>query len=617
MNRNRSPLTDPESRSSGLSSALSEFQLKRRPSQVMVGSAPFPRRPSLPGDEVRFPSWLLVSIGSLFFESVQRILEILLVTRDIICLLSLQQTQRIRLPEYRRVEITKRKVGRSRGHKTIPPNGVYPAAGMLLLSNINYIKLICVIIYCSPLITMQCYGSEIISSGTSVVQAAPTLRLLSSPSNSSAHHREARTINIYQVRKVDGVWLFLEDDWGALAGWVRSSEVVRVDRGVAYFTQKINSNKNIIFYILRSKCYRCLRDLDNASGDIDKAIHIDPLDTLVYRERAAISRVKQEYDRAIEDLDRAIQMRPQDPINFLSRALVLRDIGENGGVIGDLTEAIRLDPSYLLAYYLRARTYQASKKLQEALADFSTAINLNPEFVRGYVSRGICWNSLGEYDKAISDFNHALHLNGTLPYAYTNRGSSWLFRKEYDKAISDFNAAIRLDPNFVPAYVHRSIAWIDKGEYDNAIMDSSEALRINPKHSDAFYRRGRAWLSKGEYGRAIEDYKRAISLDEHHAGAHSDYAWILATCPSDKYRDGKKAVELAQEACELAGWRNPYFVRRLAASYAEAGDFDSAILWQKDALRLLEGEKADDISNYKKVFQDSLEAFKQRRPYRE
>jgi hypothetical protein len=53
-------------------------------------------------------------------------------------------------------------------------------------------------------------------------------------------------------------------------------------------------------------------------------------------------------------------------------------------------------------------------------------------------------------------------------------------------------------------------------------------------------------------------------------------AWLYATCPEAKYRNGKKAIAGAAMACKLTNLTNPHFLGTLAAAYAETGDFDNA-----------------------------------------
>jgi tetratricopeptide (TPR) repeat protein len=63
-----------------------------------------------------------------------------------------------------------------------------------------------------------------------------------------------------------------------------------------------------------------------------------------------------------------------------------------------------------------------------------------------------------------------------------------------------------------------------------------------------------------------------------------ELAWLLATYPDSKSRDGAEAVQLAERACALTDRRIPALLDTLAAAYAEAGDFSRAISTIEEAL---------------------------------
>jgi len=64
-------------------------------------------------------------------------------------------------------------------------------------------------------------------------------------------------------------------------------------------------------------------------------------------------------------------------------------------------------------------------------------------------------------------------------------------------------------------------------------------------------------------------------------------AWLLATSPDGQLRDGPKAVQLAESACE-AEPNDPIFKATLAAAYAETGRFNDAVKTAQDALGIAE-----------------------------
>ena len=281
-------------------------------------------------------------------------------------------------------------------------------------------------------------------------------------------------------------------------------------------------------------------------------------------------------------------------------------------VVAGITDAIwrRIVP----ARYSASGLAKTGGYLVPALAGLLAAVllmgALDSVDARSHVARGDAWRQKGDNDRAIADYNEAILLSPEYAFAYASRGYAWRQKGDIDRAIADYSEAIRLDPNYAWAFASRGSAWRDKGDLDRAIADYGAAIRINPKDVWAYNDRANAWRAKGDRSKALADYDSATRADAKNHGYFNEVAWMLATDPGFAGH-GKRAVELATQACELTSWRNPYYLDTLAAAYAAAGNFEQAVRWQEKALEF------PDFAENGKDAAGRLALYRSRKPYRQ
>ena len=148
------------------------------------------------------------------------------------------------------------------------------------------------------------------------------------------------------------------------------------------------------------------------------------------------------------------------------------------------------------------------------------------------------------------------------------------------------------------------------GSSRKAIELFTDVLKTDPGNGVAHRGRADAYLNIGEHEKAVADYEVAIKSAADDSGILNNFAWVLATSPDDGLRNGKRALELAEKACQLTDYQQAHILSTLAAAYAESGDFEAALKWSHKAV-----DAGDET--VKAQLQQELESYKQQKPWRE
>lgn len=160
-----------------------------------------------------------------------------------------------------------------------------------------------------------------------------------------------------------------------------------------------------------------------------------------------------------------------------------------------------------------------------------------------------------------------------------------------------------------PSRIERAYELRKEKLFDEALRELDAELRENPDNHAVFYSRGKVWEHQGEGLKAIAAYSDYIAREPADPDGYNARAWVLATIPDPRVRDGDKAVADALKCCRLSEWNDVMALDTLAASYAQAGDFDQAAAWQDAALSAAPEESAA-------AYKARLELYHAKKPYR-
>jgi len=242
----------------------------------------------------------------------------------------------------------------------------------------------------------------------------------------------------------------------------------------------------------------------------------------------------------------------------------------------------------------------------------------------------------GEYPTCIEECT-AIIEGGECPseyvwHYYSRRALSRHRLGEYQGALDDYPVAVAKCPTVnddLRGSMHLCMAECS-AKLDRpaeAIAACTEIIDDLPNTAldyriSAYAQRAPLHRKLGDREAAVRDYTQAIDLTEKNfrrevetlnlPAVYRKFAWLLATAPEDRLRNGPRAIELAQRSLRLyKGDHQARYLEALAAAQAESGQVDQAVQTQQKALDGYTDEEARAACSKR------LEAYMQGNAWRE
>jgi 4-amino-4-deoxy-L-arabinose transferase-like glycosyltransferase len=235
----------------------------------------------------------------------------------------------------------------------------------------------------------------------------------------------------------------------------------------------------------------------------------------------------------------------------------------------------------------------------EAVRSFSQTLHLKPDDADTHYLLAEILSGQNKVVEAVLHYREALSIRPDFPEALNNLALILATRKEADirntaHAIQFAERACELTLDGTPNCISTlAVAYAEAGRFDEAISTAKKSCAVASESTDqSLLKRNQTFL--------------AIHLN--------NLAWALATGKETNVRNGTRAVQLAEYACELTHYSVTPLAGTLAAAYAEAGRFDDAISMAKKACTLAEKSGNPDLL---KPNQELLELYRSHQPYHE
>lgn len=317
-----------------------------------------------------------------------------------------------------------------------------------------------------------------------------------------------------------------------------------------------------------------------------------------------------DYEKGLADLMKVLEIKPDDIVAHQAAAQALTSLKKFDEALEHLNKVIDLNDKTGNGYILRARLQAAKGDNAKAEEDLNAALKVNPTNLAALLMRAEIRARDERFELAEGDVNRALELQPSIPQAILLRAGIYAAQEKFTKAIGDLEKLLKLDPTNAEIRLQIGTFYVADQRPTKAIEIFSDVIKDDPENWMALRSRGDAYLSTARQADAIADFEAALKLKADSDGLLNNLAWVLATSPDDKLRDGKRAIELATKACELTEYKAAHILSTLASGYAETGDWENALKWSTKAVEL---GKETDVEQLKQ----ELKSYEQKKPWRE
>lgn len=292
-------------------------------------------------------------------------------------------------------------------------------------------------------------------------------------------------------------------------------------------------------------------------------------------------------------------------------------------------DALIADQPTAHRYVVRSHLRRRLGQWEPAIEDLNEALRLIPHYEYAIATRAELLEQHGQRDRAQADYNQLVEISKNPVWARIERAHHWMRSANYLAAVEDLEVSRqRLVESLSPATVGENkttlqeqlaevlsdLGWCRFKQGDLAAAESHLNAALEQAPADWFIagRRRIVWRKQGKYQEVWDELERIQASSTPPLPVINETACFLATCPESKFRDGPRAVQLAERCVAATQSANADYLDTLASAQAECGDFATAHATQLQALAALDKSATDRLE-----WEARASLYQQGKPFRE
>lgn len=365
---------------------------------------------------------------------------------------------------------------------------------------------------------------------------------------------------------------------------------------------------------------------DEAAPKFARARSLQPRTAAALAGLGRVALAKREYASAVTHLEEALALDPRADVVHYSLAMAYRGLGDLAKAEAHLQQRGEADvavPDPLMQDVrgmLRSATAYESLGISAlergdsaaATMYFRKGIELSPETASLHHRLGTALFLQGDARAGQEHFEAALRIAPGFARAHYSLGVLMASTGQYQRAEERLSAAVQSEPDYIEARLLLADILRHSGRPRESLPHYGHVLGIDPRLVDARLGQALALVGMGQYQQARDRLTEATSAHPNQPDLLQALARLLAAAPDPRVRDGRRAVALMQELVKVQ--RTPELNETMAMAYAETGEYQQAVGWQREAMTA--AEQAGRDLHVRQQMTENLRLFERGEPCR-
>ncbi len=347
--------------------------------------------------------------------------------------------------------------------------------------------------------------------------------------------------------------------------------------------------------------------VEDAQKAFEQALSLSPRSAAALFGLGQVAMASGNHETAVIHFEDALSFLPQaNRINF-SLGTAYRNLGKTELAKSFLAKAGKIGPKEQDPLYEDLQNLQRGERIHTiqgktafnagdyrgAVQKFTKAAQAAPESAGPRINLATALTMLGDVDSAIYQFLEALVLEPTNANTLFNLGSIYSRTNRLIEARFFLaKANVQLPEDMEIAYKLAEVL-ARTGADQEAYNLFHKVLEAEPDRAGAHFQIGQILMRQKQYKAALDQLNAAQNSHPENLDIAHLLAQLLAACPQSEFRDGARALELAQKVRQAASTAET--TRTLALAHAESGDCAGAARLQRELIGMLAVDGRNDL----------------------